>query len=725
MVVAKKYQDALKRIKENVKVSHEYFEENYRRWHEFIRFVFLTSLTDSDVSLLKKLKKPQLEFNVLEAYISRMLGEFSKQEPSVNVRSVNGGSPVDAATTDLIEGYMRNIEAEARENGTLYRIYKDLLGGGFSVAKVWTEYTNSMSFEQQIRFDRAYDPTMCGFDPKAQLPSKSDGHYCYEIFPRTEQELKDDGIDTKKLTFRREVEGFNWSYSNMKEKIALVIDYYEKKKKKVRIVNVAPITPGGQPHVMTEDAYKQMIEQWEEMGNIAQAPVIIGKPRTTEIEVIHRYKIIEDEVLEHKITDFKYLPLTFIDGNSVVIRSDEKGKSMTGVLKQYTRPYIYQAKGAQSLKNFAGITLANEIENMVQHKFKIPKEGIPPEYKDAYVDFQTPNTIVYNQFKDDNPDIRLDAPQEIARIPTPPEVANTFMATDQIIQAALGSYDASLGINNNQLSGVAIVEGATQSNAAAMPYVVSLMQGMTHIFNIILDLIPKYIKTPRTIPIIGKDGKRTFKQINQPGEQPLKYSSDALHVTVEAGVNFAIQKSRTLQQITAMSQSSQIFAQFINTVGLPIIIDNLELRGADQLKTLAEEFIQQQKQQQAQAAQAGQQNPQLINAKVNQMKVMQQGQQNQADNAIKAAQVSVDNKKADNDKLKIIADAHDNVTKQTLERDKIDAERTGQAVEYAVKAADMDHRHTKETMELAHKILPPAQEEAGEVKPPEEEQPIE
>ena len=40
----------------------------------------------------------------------------------------------------------------------------------------------------------------------------------------------------------------------------------------------------------------------------------------------------------------------------------------------------------------------------------------------------------------------------------------------------LGSYDASLAQNDQQLSGVAIVEAATISNGAAMPYVINYMQ---------------------------------------------------------------------------------------------------------------------------------------------------------------------------------------------------------------------------------------------------------
>jgi len=39
---------------------------NYDRFNEFRRFVFETSLTQDDVTLLTDISKPQIEFNVSE-----------------------------------------------------------------------------------------------------------------------------------------------------------------------------------------------------------------------------------------------------------------------------------------------------------------------------------------------------------------------------------------------------------------------------------------------------------------------------------------------------------------------------------------------------------------------------------------------------------------------------------------------------------------------------------
>ncbi len=64
---AKRHQEKLERIKENVRRSYEYFKPNYDRYNSFRKFVFDTSLSADDISLLTDLSRPQLEFNVLEA----------------------------------------------------------------------------------------------------------------------------------------------------------------------------------------------------------------------------------------------------------------------------------------------------------------------------------------------------------------------------------------------------------------------------------------------------------------------------------------------------------------------------------------------------------------------------------------------------------------------------------------------------------------------------------
>ena len=690
MDVAKEYQDQLERIKTNVRRAHDYFKPNYDRFNEFRRFVFESSLTNDDVTLLMTIGRPQLEFNILEAYISRLLGEFSKQEPDIEV-SAKDQDRADPLVVKVVENHLRDVMLDSKNNHTKYEIYKDLLSGGFSTIKMSTDYESPMSMRQSIMFDRCYDPTLCGYDQLARRSHKGDGRFCFELFPQSKEQFEEENPDipVNDLTYRRDFSGFNWSYLNDSTQIILVADYYEKKRKEETIVQVRD----GQ--IMTMKKYKKMIEEWNEL---TVPPNIVGKPRRTNLETICRYRMIENKIIEYVETDFSHLPLIFVDGNSALIKTPKNGN-----VRQVTRPYVYHAKGAQKLKNYAGISLANEIENTVQHKFMVAKEALPKEedFLEAYKDVQKASVLVYNSVHESNPDLPISNPlREIQRIPAPPEIAQAFSGSDSLIQNILGSYDSALGINNNQLSGIAIVESASQSNAAAMPYIVGFLQGLQRMAEIYVDLMPKYYTTSTTLPVMDEEGKRNYIKINQQGGLPMEFDSDVLNVSVKAGASFQVQKSRTIAMIKEVAQMSPLFAQFIGEKGIPFILDNVDGRGVDQLKKQVEgwtEEYQKQKQEAIEAQkQQSSQNPAAIKLQIEQAKLQQQGQKDKA-------QFAIDMAKLQSDQQKVMADLQMNKESAMVGMVKAQTERFAKQVDLELKHVDMKHRHIKNAIELHHK----------------------
>jgi hypothetical protein len=646
------------------------------------------------MSYLKDVKRPVIEFNVTEAFISRLLGEFSKQEPSIAVSS-EFDSNVDPQCIDVVEGHIRHKLYEANKDNTAYEIYKDLLSGGFSVVKVFTEYANKRSMHQTIRFSRVFDPTLCGWDPMARVSTKSDGEYCFEIYPKSKSAFKSEypDVDISGISFSRGIDGFNWSYSQEREDVLLVCDYYEKKYRKIKIAQYADGV------VRTPEEYEELLERFKKEKRIEQPPIMVGEPRTTNEEYIVRYVFIEGKVIKHEETNFAYLPLVFFDGNSITSR-----QTINGVIQQFTKPYAFHTRGAQALKNAAGQSLANELENMVQHKIMVAEEAIPAQYIDAYTDVQTPSVLVYKAFKDNDPQVALPPPQMIPRPPIPGEIMGAFQMADNLMQTILGSYDASLGIQNNQLSGVAIVEGATQSNSAAMPYIVGFLAGLNQVAQIMLDLIPKYYTTPRTIPIIGKDGKNTYVKINSDDGIALDYDENVLNVSVEAGVNFAIQKSRALSQIIGLMQASPTFAQFMNTEGLPELLDNVEIRGIDKLKLKAEKYQEMIMQQQQQAAQNPQPNPLMVRAQADLIRAQNQGKQFETESKIKAAQLGLEEQRLHNDLMKFSVANETDEKQQQIQMRRDETARMGKAVDIAIQAADMSHRHAHDAHRLTQHV---------------------
>lgn len=712
MEVARRYQERLEKIKTNIRRAHDYFKPNYDRYNEFRRFVFESSLKEEEITLLMTLSKPQLEFNVLEAYISRLLGEFSKQEPDISVNA-DDQNTADPTTIKVVEQHLRHTLLDAHNHHTKYEVYKDLLSGGFSCMKVTTDYANPMSFHQVINIERCYDPTLCGFDQLARYPHKGDGRFCFELFPKSREEFEEEypDISVNELTFRRDFAGFNWSFLNDSTEMLIVADYYEKKPKHVSIVQFKD--ENGQLKVMTKDEYNKMLKGW---GELRMPPAMIGKPRTTEINTIVRYRCIENKVLEYVETDFKHFPLIFADGNSVMIKTPKNGN-----VKQVTRPYVYHAKGAQRLKNYAGIALANEIENIVQHKFIIKKEALPKEQEwlAAIKDIQKPSNIVVNAFYEKNPNQPIPDPiREIQKIPAPPETLQAFTGSDALIQNVLGSYDASLGINDNQLSGVAIVEAATQSNATAMPYIVGYLQAYQRAAEIYVDLLPKYYTTPRTLPVMDEEGHKSFIKINQQEGIEMFYDSNALNVSVKAGASFQVQKSRTIMMVKEMMGMSPIFAQFIAEKGLNFVLDNMEGKGIEQLKQMVDGWLQElakQKQMAMQAQQAEMQNnPAMLKQQNDKAKL-------QLDMVKHQTQTQLDMAKLQQDQQKLLADMKMSQDANLVQIIKANTERFAKQVDLQLKHRDMRHRHGKEAIEvdmaktdMRHRHKQPAKEARSE-----------
>lgn len=682
--VAQRYQGDLARIKKVVRNAHDYFNHNYDCYNEFRKFVFESSLTNDEITLLQTMGRPQLEFNVLEAYLSRLLGEFSKQEPDIEVNSYDEQNS-DPITIKVVQQHLKHVFMDQDNEHLRYEVYKDLLSGGFSVVKVYTEYEHSMSMNQVIKFTKC-EPTLSGFDKIARMSHKGDGNFCFELFPRDKDEFLEENPEASlnAIGFRRDFAGFNWSYQNDNSKIIIVCDYYEKQRKAETIVQVRD------GRVMTSSAYRKMVDEWNEL---TVPPSTVGKPRKTTLDKIIRYRIVENQVLEYEETDYSMLPLVFIDGNSIIIKTPTNGN-----IRQVTRPYVYHAKGAQRLKNYAGISLANEIENTVQHKFMVAKEALPKEkeFMDAYTDVQKESVLVYNSVHESDPDKPINNPiREVQRVPAPPEIAQAFTGADSLIQNVLGSYDASLGINNNQLSGIAIIEGASQSNATAMPYIVGCLQGFQRLAQIYVDLMPKYMITPRTIPIVDEDGQRHYVKINQEEGMPMDFDTNVLNVAIKAGASFQVQKSRTIMMIKEIMGMSPLFAQFMAEKGLNFILDNMDGKGIEELKTLTGEWVKQYQQEKAQAQEAASQNPAAMKMQLDSAKLQQQQQKHQMD-------FQLDMAKLQQDQQKVMADLHLGKESANVQLVKALTEQFAKKIDLQIKHADMRHKHAKETVELHH-----------------------
>jgi hypothetical protein len=281
----------------------------------------------------------------------------------------------------------------------------------------------------------------------------------------------------------------------------------------------------------------------------------------------------------------------------------------------------------------------------------------------------------------------------------------SFQNMGQMSQMILGSYASNMGKVDNDLSGKAIIESATNNNAAAMPYVTGYLQAWSHLGCVVADLMPKYFKGKRKIPVVSMAGERDYKDVGGKEDPRLDYQQNSLNVCIEAGVNFSIQKNQALAQITSLMQASEQFNQFINSPkGLPVLISNLTCYGADQLQAAIPQFLQEQQQQQQQAMQMQQQqmqqDPRMIKAQADVQKVQMQGQelqmkeqQNQMENQFKIAELSIEKEIADAKVLEAEAKVSQAQVDSAVRLEESQTSLEVHSLEAATKMAEIQSRH--------------------------------
>lgn len=712
----------LKRIKKNIENAYEYFKPNYDRFVKFRNFLYVTSMNDAAKSVQNELESNTLEFNTIEAYVSRLCGEFTQNEPELMISTADDyeaesqeDEDQQAALIEVLEGYTRHIVYESKKVGTEYNVYRDTLSGGYSSLKVYTQYVNERSFKQEPVIKQTFDQTLVGFDPLASKPDKSDGDYCFELVPKRaedfEQEFPD--VDIAKLQYKggsfiRLNNGFvdyNWSYSAGTDKIILVADYYEKVKKETQLLMLS------NEMTMTLEEYRDFKKEWEEAGyeQVGPMPVEIMR-RPTTVTKIMRYQMIETQILNEEETDYPCLPIKFVDGNSIVTRDGDSG----GSFRQMTRPIIYQAEGAQRMKNFAGQKLVNEIENLRPQQVIASLECIPKDYMDGYRKPQNTTALIYNAFHMGNVNVPLEKPMLMPRNQIPQEILQTFTGADSVIQNILGSFDSSMTqLTEAQMSGKAVQEITTMGNAVAKIYLHNHLLGMESAIQMIVDMAPKFIRTPRTLPIRTADGQMGYVKVNQEGGVQFNYEPGMFKVKIEPGVSFSVQQTRALQQLTSIGNAFPKLGKFISDVGGDIVLDNVDIRNVETLRSRYQHWAQEEMQKEMQMLQAQAGQPKIeeqameiaamqvqTDRDVGMAKIDQQDRAEKAKTALKVAELEMEDKKLNVEISRIEADMLIEQQRLGMEVQKADEDRVERIIDTAIRQSEHVHGLSEKQFKL-------------------------
>ena len=186
----------------------------------------------------------------------------------------------------------------------------------------------------------------------------------------------------------------------------------------------------------------------------------------------------------------------------------------------------------------------------------------------------------------------------------------------------------------------------------------------------------------------------------------MKYDPKSLQVRIEVGANGTLEKQRALQQITQMMQASEQFANFINSVGLENLLDNMTIRGIEDLKLKAVQWMQQQQIAAQENANKPTPEQELINAEVQieTARIAQRQEEAEGNLTIKAAQVANEKEKTNIEFLRLLAEIEGADLEHALEVERMDSDAAQEAIKLAIQAGKNSKKATCLAIDLSAKL---------------------
>lgn len=530
-----------------------------------LRFTFIPGEQwDADMKA-KRGKRPMYEFNKTRPVVKSVTNDMRQSSAGIKIRATQDGHQELA---DIMQGLIRNIEAQSRADTAYDTAGFFSAGGGYGVIEITTDYSSDDGFEQDIRIKEKRNPFAITFDPAAREFDKRDARYAFEEVTYTREAFKAKWPDADPVDFNpgKTPESFRDWFT---EKSVRVARYWCKHPTTKTIYQLSD------GKVLDEDDYRaieHLLGQapMDEQGQSVGEPVTLKSQRVVKTDKIEVSIVSGKEVLEGPFEwPGKFIPLVPVWGEIVNLDGEEHFSGIARPIKDAQRLFNWDICVGQEV-------MANQPRSPYILTAKMV-EGYETAWKNLAVD--NAPAIFYN------PD---DQQPGGPRREMPPNFPAGFFQSAQfaadLIKSVSNVVDAP--IQSRAASGKAIQAVENQQDVGNFDYIDNLARAKAFVGEILVDLIPRIYDTERQIMILGEDGKESYKKLNESVQGPdgqwqvindLSQGKYAVSVTI--GQSYATQRLETMEFLGQMMQNPQL-----SMVAADLFAKNSDIKGAAELE---------------------------------------------------------------------------------------------------------------------------------------------
>ena len=459
-----------------------HYEDLYEAGQYDQEFLYgINQWSQEEVKERKKLGRPCLTLNQLLPMAHQIINDIKQARPSIRISPMDEKADID--TAEIYQGLIRNIERRSNANIAYDTAAMNSVGAGLGWIRINTNYTDPMSFEQEITIERVMNFQSVYIDPLSLSLDGSDSEYAFVFDDIDLDAFKEEYPDAVTTGF--DVNNQDWHTDNT----IRIAEFFYREYEEIEIV----LTDNG---VITRAEANLLEEEgllFEELDT-----------RKAQFPIVKWCKVSGAEVLEESEWVGKYIPLVPVYGEEAWLDGRREFHSL-----------IHQAIDGQKMYNFWKTSSSEAIDMQLTAPVWGAAgsfDSYPNEWananktKLAFLEFD----LVY-----DNTGALVAPPVRQPSTGGNPAMMQEAMGAAQDIRNSLGIHEASLGQQGNEISGVAVRNRQIYGDNSNFHFMDNLSASISQVGCILVDLIPRLYNKAMVTRILGEDGTEESVPINQ------------------------------------------------------------------------------------------------------------------------------------------------------------------------------------------------------------------
>ena len=496
--------------------------------------------------------RPCLTFDKLSASVDRVVGGQMAQMPSVKVRAAEEG---DEDIAEVYQGLIRQIDQRGIQ--AFKTAFKFAVKSGWGCLLVDHDYIDDVSLDQDIILREIKNPFSVLLDPIIQAQHVQEARFGFMFEDMARQEFSRLYPDAESYPGESDFTTTGNMDSWVSEDFVRVADYFRITLEEKTLVQLSD------GRVLDLEEVQPVRDELNLQG------ITLGKTRKVQKRKLERFKISGMEILEEVECVGRFIPLVPMFG---------KTSNING--KYITRGIVRKAKDAQRLYNYSR-SVAVEVTALTPKQPYFVTPAMIKGHESKWKNMMVSNDPVLQFNFDQGQKPYRESPAQGS-----PGLLQDAQFAAEDIKATTGIFDANIGQQGQETSGVAIGRRQFQGEMSNFEYQDQLIDSMELAGRIMIDLIPAVYDTERTIRIIGEDEREETVQVNktlmdaQTGTfvKTMDLNVGNYDIKIASGPSFTTRKQETAEQLSSMIAQNPAMSQLVGD----ILFQNLDLVGGDE-----------------------------------------------------------------------------------------------------------------------------------------------